>query len=86
MKSLDDITAAWNRGEVAAFEAIEDLLPHFAREGIEAVLARIDPVLRERVKKFARIQDYDRLIASVRSRGNDPAAYIAMRDWIARVP
>ena len=83
MKAIEEINAEWNAGGVAAIAAIDALLPHFARDGVEATLARVDPILRERVTRFARNQDYEKLLEDARVLGHDPTPWIALRDWVA---
>jgi hypothetical protein len=84
MKTVDEINAEWMSGEVPAFVAIGELLEHFAREGVDPVVARIDPSLSSQVLGFARDQRFDELIPAIERDGEDPTPYIALRDWLAR--
>ena len=80
-RDLEALNAQW-------FEALDILLPFIANDTIDAMYAAMSPKLKRVILSDARTQfsAYDAIIAGRLERGQDPAGWIAVRQWVYRQP
>lgn len=80
-RDLEALNAQW-------FDALDILIPFIANDTIDAMYAAMSAKLQQVFLSDARTQfsAFDAIVADRLERGDDPAGWIAVREWVYRQP